>query len=352
MFISFIVFFILGFFFSEFFYKVQTDIPEIIEGGVAYTKICLMASFGIFMQFTFERLMQATGKTIYTMYTQGLGAIINIILDPIMIFGLLGFPKMGVSGAALATVIGQICAGIFAFILNHKLNKEVSVTVKGILKPDKTLIKSIYMIAVPSIIMQSIGSVMTFCLNKILIALTETAVAVFGVYFKLQSFIFMPIFGLNNGMVPIISFNYGAKNKQRMTKTIKLSVFYAIGIMFTGLLIMQIIPDKLLMLFEASDNMLRIGIPALRIISLSFVLAGYCIIIGSVFQALGKAWFSMIISVARQLVVLIPVAWLLAKSGNVSLVWWCYPIAEIISVILTTIFFIRIYKTTIKTLEV
>ena len=303
------------------------------------------------MQFTFERLMQATGKTIYTMYTQGLGAIINIILDPIMIFGLLGFPKMGIAGAAWATVIGQICAGFFAYYLNHRLNKEITVTLKGVLKPDKGLIKSIYMIAIPSIIMQSIGSVMTFCLNKILIALTETAVAVFGVYFKLQSFIFMPIFGLNNGMVPIISFNYGAKNKERMLKTIKLSVGYAIGIMALGLIIMQVIPDKLLMMFEASDNMLRIGIPALRIISLAFIFAGYCIIIGSVFQALGRAWFSMIISIARQLVVLVPVAWLLSKSGNVNLVWWCYPIAEIISVILTTIFFIKIHKETIKTLE-
>jgi len=351
MFISFIVFFLLGLLFTDLFYKVQTDIPEIIEGGVAYTRICLMSSFGIFMQFTFERMMQATGKTIYTMYTQGVGAIINIILDPILIFGLLGFPKMGVAGAAWATVIGQICAGFFAYFLNHKLNKEINITLKGVLKPDRGLIKSIYMIAIPSIIMQSIGSIMTFCLNKILIALTETAVAVFGVYFKLQSFIFMPIFGLNNGMVPIISFNYGAKNKERMMKTIKLSTMYAVIIMFVGLAIMQFIPDKLLMLFEASENMLKIGIPALRIISTAFIFAGYCIIIGSVFQALGKAWYSMIVSLARQLFVLLPVAWLLAQSGNVDLVWWCYPIAEIISVILTTVFFVRIYKNTIKTLE-
>ena len=350
MFVSYIVFLILGIFFTRIFYEVQTDIPEIVNGGIVYTMICLTCSFGVFMQFVFEKMMQATGKTFYTMFTQGIGAIINIILDPILIFGLCGFPRLGVAGAAWATVIGQISAGVLAFILNKKLNHEVTITLKGVMQPDKNLIKDIYMIAVPSIIMQSIGSVMTFCLNKILIVMTETAVAVFGVYFKLQSFIFMPVFGLNNGMVPIISYNYGARNKERMIKTIKLSVTYAVSIMFVGLLIMQAIPDRLLMMFEASENMLAIGIPALRIISTAFIFAGYCIVIGSVFQALGKAWFSMFVSLARQLFVLIPVAWLLAQSGNVSLVWWCYPIAEIVSVIMSTIFFVKIYRNLISKL--
>lgn len=351
MFISYVVFFLLGFFGAEIFYKLQTDIPEIIEGGVAYTRICLMCSFGVFMQFTFEKMMQATGKTIYTMFTQGLGAIINIILDPILIFGYFGLPKLGVAGAAWATVIGQISAGFFALILNLKVNHEVKIEFKGIIKADKRLIKDIYMIGIPSIIMQSIGSVMTFCLNKILITMTETAVAVFGVYFKLQSFIFMPVFGLNNGMVPIISYNYGAKNKDRIIKTIKLSVGYAVAIMFLGLMIMQIFPDKLLMLFEASENMLKIGVPALKTISFSFIFAGYCIVIGSVFQALGKAWFSMFVSLARQIFVLIPVAWLLSRLGRVELVWWCYPIAEIASLTISTIFFIKIYKTIISKLQ-
>lgn len=303
------------------------------------------------MQFTFEKMMQATGKTIYTMFTQGLGAIINIILDPILIFGYFGLPKLGVAGAAWATVIGQISAGFFALILNLKVNHEVKIEFKGIIKADKRLIKDIYMIGIPSIIMQSIGSVMTFCLNKILITMTETAVAVFGVYFKLQSFIFMPVFGLNNGMVPIISYNYGAKNKDRIIKTIKLSVGYAVAIMFLGLMIMQIFPDKLLMLFEASENMLKIGVPALKTISFSFIFAGYCIVIGSVFQALGKAWFSMFVSLARQIFVLIPVAWLLSRLGRVELVWWCYPIAEIASLTISTIFFIKIYKTIISKLQ-
>ncbi len=350
MLMSYIVFLIMGIFLSRPFYYVQTGNAQIAEDGIIYTTICLTCSFGVFMQICFERTMQATGKTVYTMYTQGLGAIINIILDPIFIFGLLGAPKMGVAGAAAATVIGQICAAIVGFILNQKVNKEIKITLKGIFKPDAHIIKEIYMIGIPSVIMQSIGSVMCFGMNKILIKMTETAAAVFGAYFKLQSFVFMPVFGLNNGMIPILGYNYGARKADRIKKTIKLSVVYAISFMAVGLVIMQLIPDKLLGFFNASEHMLSIGVPALRIISLSFVFAGYCIVLGSVFQAFGHAWLSMIVSITRQIIVILPVAWALSLTGNVNAVWWSIPIAEIASLTLSTFFYIWLKKTLISKL--
>jgi len=349
-FMTFVVFLILGIIFSEYFYKVQTKVPEIIEGGTVYLRICTICSFGIFGQFIFEKLLQATGKTFYTMITQGIGAIINIILDPIFIFGYFGVEKMGIAGAAIATVIGQIFACVLAFLYNKKKNTEVDIIFSDIIKPDTKAIKSIYAIGIPTTIMNSIGSVMTFALNKILIGFTETAAAVFGVYFKLQSFIFMPVFGLNNGMVPIIGYNYGAKNKERLLKTIKLSVMYAVSIMLVGFFVMQIFPEKLLGFFNASENMIKIGVPALRIISISFIFAGYCIVVGSVFQALGKATKSLFVSLGRQIVILIPTAYLLSLTGNVNNVWWSFPIAELMSFTLSTVFFVEIYKNIIKKL--
>jgi putative MATE family efflux protein len=294
-------------------------------------------SFGVFAQLTFERLLQATGRTLCTMFTQSLGAIINIILDPILIFGLLGAPKMGVAGAAAATVTGQFIAGCIAFILNLKINKDINFNAKNI-KPNLDIIKNILVIGIPSILMISIGSFMTYALNKILIGFTSTAVAVFGVYFKLQSFVFMPVFGLNNGMVPIIAYNYGAKKEKRIHKTIKLSVIYAVSIMLLGLLCFQAIPDKLLLLFNASDSMLEIGIPALRIISLSFIFAGISVITSSVCQAFGFGIYSLLISVGRQLVVLVPAAYLLSKLGRLELVWLSFPVAEIVAMLLSIVF--------------
>lgn len=349
-FMTFVAFFVLGMFFSETFYRMQTDNPEIIREGTAYLKICTMCSFGIFGQFIFEKLLQATGKTFYSMIAQGVGAIINIILDPVFIFGLCGVPKMGVSGAAVATVIGQVVAAFIAYLFNKKKNNEVNISLKGIIRPDMTSIKGIYAIGIPTTIMNSVGSVMTFALNKILIGFTETAAAVFGVYFKLQSFVFMPVFGLNNGMIPIIGYNYGAKNRKRLIETIKLSIYYAVGIMIIGFLLMQIFPRQLLGFFNASDNMLTIGVPALRIISICFIFAGYCIVVGSAFQALGKATLSLFVSLGRQIVILIPAAYLLSLTGNVHNVWWAFPIAEVMSLALSTVFFIRIYKKIIKPL--
>ncbi|MDO5574379.1 MAG: MATE family efflux transporter [bacterium] len=341
--INIIIFLLIGIFVTKPFYLSQTDDPEIVAYGIEYLTIVCCCSFGIYTQFIFERLLQSIGKTFYTMLTQGLGAIINIILDPILIFGLLGFPKMGVAGAAIATVIGQIVAGIFAIILNLKKNTEVHLHFKGF-RPDLQTIGQIYSVGLPSIIMQSIGSIMTYGMNHILIAFSSTATAVFGVYFKLQSFIFMPVFGLNNGMVPIIAFNYGARKKDRMIHTMKLSILYAEAMMFIGFLVFQFLPEPLFRLFDASDHMLSMGIPALRIISIHFLFAGFCIIVGSVFQALGNGVYSMIVSIARQLAVLLPAAYLLSRLDNVNYVWWAFPIAELASLAISTFFLIRINR--------
>ena len=274
-------------------------------------------------------------------------ALINIILDPILIFGLLGFPAMGVTWAAVATVAGQIVGGIMGVVINEKVNHEIKLIWKGF-RPSLQMIGAIYRVGVPSIIMQAIGSLMTYGMNLILISFTSTATAVFGVYFKLQSFIFMPIFGLNNGMIPIVAYNYGAGKKERLIKTVKLSVAYAMAVMVIGFLIFQTLPQVLLQWFNASDRMMEIGVPALRIISISFLLAGFCIICGSVFQALGNGVYSMVVSIARQLVVLRPVAFLLSKLGNVNYVWWAFPIAELMSLALSTFFLFRIYHKIIK----
>lgn len=340
---SYLIFLVIGLVAVNPFYRSQTDNAQILEYGRQYMTVVCCFSFGLYTQFIFERLLQSTGKTFYTMITQGTGAIINIILDPILIFGYFGIPAMGVTGAAVATVIGQVIAGIFAIILNQKKNTEIRLSVKAF-KPDLQIIRTIYVVGIPSIIMQSIGSIMTYGMNQILMAFTSTAAAVFGVYFKLQSFIFMPVFGLNNGMVPIIAYNYGAEKKDRLIKTMKLSITYAVCIMIVGFLVFQIFPAQLFMLFDASETMLSIGIPALRIISTHFLLAGFCIIIGSVFQALGNGVYSMIISMTRQLVVLLPVAWFLAKLGNVSYVWFAFPIAELASLAMSVFFLRRINR--------
>lgn len=311
--------------------------------------IITVVSVGIFMQITFERLMQSTGRTVYNMITQGTGAVINIVLDPILIFGLFGLPRMEVAGAALATVIGQLVAVCMSLYFNCRKNPELNINMKGF-RPDRIIIANIYKVGVPSIIMQSIGSVMVFGMNKILLIFSSTATAVFGVYFKLQSFIFMPVFGLNNGMIPIVAYNYGARNKKRIMQTINLSVMIAVGIMIIGLAVFQIFPAQLLKLFDASENMLEIGVPALRIISLSFIFAGYCIIVGSAFQALGNGVYSLIVSVARQLFVILPVAYAFAELFGLHKVWWAIPIAEIVSVVLSSLLFKRIIRQKIKPL--
>ncbi len=336
---SFVVFCVFGLLFSPIFFRLQTDVAEIVTAGTAYGQICLGASIGLFCQFTFERLLQSTGRTHLSMCTQIIGAVINIILDPILIFGLLGAPRMGVAGAAVATVSGQCVAAVVALILNLKCNPEIHLSLKRVRFHGPT-VKNIYRIGLPSIIMMSIGSVMVFGVNRILISFTTTATAVFGAYFKLQSFIFMPVFGLNNAMVPIVAYNYGAKKADRMKRTVKLSILSAVVIMAVGLATFELIPGTLLSFFDASENMLAIGIPALRIIALSFLFAGFCIISMSVCQAIGNPLYSLIVSVCRQLVVLLPVAWLLSHTGNLNLVWLAFPIAEIVSLTMSA-FFLR-----------
>ena len=347
--LSYIVFLILGFTIVKPFYRSQVGSAdvEIMTMGVDYLSTVMIFSFGIFTQVFFERLLTSTGRTIFSMTSQLSGALTNIILDPILIFGMFGLPKMGVTGAAVATVIGQCVAGIVAGTCNHKFNHEVKFEFRGF-RPDLKIIGTIYAVGIPSIIMQSIGSIMTYCMNRILIEFSSTATAVFGVYFKLQSFFFMPVFGLNNGITPIIAYNYGARQRKRMTKTIKLSLFVAFCLTFIGFVLFESIPQVLLGMFSASDDLLKIGIPALRTIGVHYLIAWFCIIAGTVFQALGKAIFSMVVSIMRQLVVLIPAAYLLAKFGGLHMVWWSFPIAEIMSFIVSTAFLIRIWRTIIK----
>ena len=344
---SYILFLVFGLFGSRWFISFQTGTESIIDFGTDYLTVCCCFSFGIFGEVLFERYMQSTGRTIYTMFTQGIGAICNIILDPIFIFGYLGFPAMGAKGAAIATVIGQIIAFLIAVVLNHLKNPEVKLDKESFL-PDGKIIGRILEVGVPSILMMAVGSLMTTGMNKILHRFSDLAVTVFGVYFKLQSFIFMPIFGLNNGVIPIVAFNYGARHKKRMMKAVKVACFAASGFMAFGLLIMQVFPAQALSLFDASNEMLEIAIPALRIISTSYIFAGICIALGSVFQALGHGTYSTIVSIARQLLILLPAAYLFSLSGKLNLVWVAFPLAEIMSITVTLILFARIYKKVIR----
>ena len=345
--VSGLVFTVLGLTCARLFYTVQTDIPGIVEYGADYLTIIAGCSMGIFLSVACERLVQATGRTVYAMVIQGTGSVINLILDPILIFGLFGFPRMEVAGAAVATVTGQIIGGLVGLYLSLTHNPELQMSVAG-LRPSREIIKGIYSVGLPSIIMQSIGSVMVFGMNQILIAFTATATAVFGIYFKLQSFIFMPVFGLNNGMVPIVAYNYGAQKPERITRTVKLAMAYAVGIMAVGFALFQLFPDVFLSLFEAegedAGDLLTIGVPALRIISISFLMAGFCIVSSSVFQALGHGGLSLAVSAIRQLVVLLPAAFLLAQTGSLDAVWWSFPFADLFATASSILFLRWVYK--------
>lgn len=353
-FLSCLFFTVMGLTCSRLFYTVQTDITDIVDYGADYLTICCGLSVGMFFAVTFDRILQATGRTFLTMITQAVGAVINIVLDPILIFGLFGFPRMEVAGAALATVIGQVCGGCLSLFFNLTRNPDIHFSLRGF-RPSRSAIVGIYSVGLPSIAMQSIGSIMVFGMNQILISFTATATAVFGVYFKLQSFIFMPVFGLNNGLVPIVAYNYGAQKPRRIVKTIKLSVIYAVGIMALGFLAFQKVPDVLLSMFlaegETSGDLLTIGVPALRVISISFLFAGFCIVCSSVFQALGHGVLSLVVSVVRQLVVLLPAAFVLSRLRGLEAVWWAFPIAELFSVTLCILFLRRVYRREIAGME-
>ncbi len=342
---SYVVFALVGIFVSYPFYMSQISYNmDIVNGGVTYLRICCIFGLGLFLQITFERLLQSTGLTVYTMIMQMTGAVINIVLDPMFIFGIGPFPKLGVAGAAVATCIGQTVAAIMGIYFNIHFNKEIQLHFQDILKPSLKTIKRIYVVGVPSIIMASIGSVMYYGMNLILTGFNATASAVFGVYYKLQSFFFMPVFGMNNALVPIMAYNYGAQKRSRMIHSIKSGLVFALVLMTMGLLVFEIAPEFLLRLFNASDTMLEIGVPALRMIAVHFPIAALCIVLGTAFQALSKASYSAIVSMGRQLIVLLPAAYLLAKFGGLSAIWWAFPIAELMSLLLTVIFFRKIYR--------
>lgn len=346
---SYLVFAVTGMLISRPFFTLQTSSAVIAEEGFQYMWIVSVFGIGLFLQTMNEKILSSTGRTNLTMVSQLAGAAINIVLDPIMIFGLFGFPALGVAGAAIATVTGQIIGGLLGVWFNSRLNREIQIRFRGF-RPDRGIIGHIYSVGLPSIILQSIGSIMTFSMNQILISFSTTAAAVLGVYFKLQSFVFMPIFGLNNGMVPIVAYNYGAAKPVRIMKTLKLAIAYALSIMGVGLLLFQLLPGTFLDLFQASDNMKSIGIPALRIISLCFVPAGFGIICGSFFQAMGHGMIAMWVSIVRQLGALIPLAWLLSRTGQLNLVWLAFPLAEIVAVVITTFGLRRVIRTQIRPL--
>ncbi len=346
-FCSWLAFAVLGGLFSRTFMELQTPVASIVDYGTTYLSIVSVVSMGMMFQICFERLLQSTGKTIYTMISQATGAICNIILDPLLIFGVGPFPELGIAGAAWATVLGQIVGALLGLYCNLRRNPEVSISFRGF-RPSGIIIRKIYAVGVPSIIMSSIGSVMTFGMNKILGAFNSTAVAVFSAYFKLESFIFMPVFGLNNGIVPIIAYNYGARKPERISRTVQLGVLYAVAIMAVGVALFWIVPRQLLGIFNASAQMLEIGVPALRVISLSFLFAAFGIVTSSVCQALGKGVLSLMVSVLRQLVLILPAAWLLGRFFGLSAVWLAFPFAEIFSFLLSAIFMTYLFRTIIR----
>ena len=346
------LFMLFGAFGTKLFYTVQTSDADVIAGGTSYVSICCIFSLGIFAEVLFERLLQASGRTLHTMITQGTGAVLNIILDPLFINGYapLGIPEMGVAGAAIATVIGQWVAAILALIFNFLFNPDVKLRLHY-LKPDGHILKPVMIVGIPTAVMMAIGSVMNFGMNQIFQRMDETATNVFGIYYKLQSFFFMPIFGLNNATISIVAFNYGARNPDRIKKTLWLAVAVAIGIMTLGLLAFQLIPDQLLSIFGQGAHFADIGRNALRIISIHFPVAAVCIILGGCFQALGNGLYSTITSLCRQLIVLLPAAYLLSLTGQVNAVWWSFPIAEVASLLVTLFFFVRIWKKRIRPLQ-
>ena len=416
--ISYVVFALVGLFGSRIYFTVQVSDPEIIQMGQDYLSVILILSIGCFGQVLLSRLLQSTGKTFYSMVIQMVGAVLNIILDPIMIFGLLGFPAMGVAGAALATVISQVVGTLMGLYYNLRKNPEIqfslnqlrpsapiiariySVGVPSILlqtvasllifgllgfpamgvagaalatvisqvvgtlmglyynlrknpeiqfslnqlRPSAPIIARIYSVGVPSILLQTVSSLLIFGLNQILVAFSETATAVYGVYFKLQGFAFLPIIGMNNGMVPIIAYNYGAKKPERILQTIKLAITYALIIMVVAVAVFQIFPTQLLGFFQASPEMLEIGVPALRILSLCFIIGGFTIVSSSVFQALGRGLLSMSISIFRQLVLVLPLAYFFSLTGKLEMVWWAFPVAEVLAGLLALYYLRRAYR--------
>lgn len=349
MLIAVAIFMLFGFFGTRPYYSLQSQVAETVEGGIAYTRICCIFTLGVFVEILGERLLQATGRAVHTMFVQAAGAVINIVLDPVFIHGWFGIPAMGVAGAAVATVIGQWLAACLCVFFNFRFNSDVHLSPRY-LKPVAESIGPILAVGVPAIVMNAIGSVMNFGMNQILQGFQETATGVFGVYYKLQSFFFMPLFGMNNATISIIAYNYGAERPERIVKTLRVACGIAVGIMLAGLLAFQLVPRVLLGMFHPSEEFLAIGTSALRIISIHFPIAAFGVILGASFQALGNGIYSTIVSLCRQLIVLLPAAYLLSLSGNVHNVWWAFPIAEVVSGIVTALLFARIYRRKVRPL--
>ncbi|MBR5926509.1 MAG: MATE family efflux transporter, partial [Firmicutes bacterium] len=344
-----LLFLVFGLFISRPFCALFSDNNmQILDAATSYCTIVCVGSVFIMTAQCFEKIMQATGNMMATMWCMLAGAITNIVLDPIMIFGLLGCPAFGVAGAAYATVIGQAVTFIVSNLIINKL-KTIPVKVRySLFKPKPYMIRDIYQVALPSMAMQAIGSVTTLALNAILVTFSSTAVAVLGVYFKLQSFVFMPVFGMNQGLLPIMGYNFGARNKERLLQTLKYGIIIAVVIMGTGCLIFQFFPELLLSLFKAEGDLLTVGTKCLKTVSLSFPFAAICIIIGTIFQATGHGIYSLIVSVARQLVIIVPAAYILSKIIGLMGIWWAYPIAECMSLAVSLILFKRLYRIEIE----
>lgn len=330
-----IILLILSFVLPRYYYISQNVSQEIVNYGVEYLSTIMAFSMGVFIQINCERLLQSTGRSILTMFTQGIGALINIIFDPIFIFGYFGFPAMGVKGAAIATVVGQIIGALFGIYFNFKLNKDIQIKK---IRPRLQIIKKIYEVGLPSIVMISVTSTTIYFLNKILSIYSTSAIAALGAYYKIQSFIFLPIFGLTNGMVPIIAYNYGAENKKRIIKTIKLTMIVGTIMMILGTAILWIFPEELLDIFSASDAMKEVGITMLRIIALCFIFAGISIMGGSVFQALGNGILTLIDAVIRNIIIILPYTYIVSRIAPIEYVWWSYLLSETSSIIFVSYF--------------
>ena len=340
--ISWAVFALLGVFFSRPFFQLFSANGAVIQAGTDYLSIVTILSMGVFVEISVEKTLQATGNMIYPMIFQLIGAVINLIMDPVLIFGLLGFPAMGVAGAALATVLGQIISMIYSLYIVFRKDHEVTIRLKGFRFHART-VKDIYTVGAPSILMQSIGSVLNIGLNAILAGFSEAAVSVLGVYYKLQSFVFMPVFGLNQGVMPIMGYNYGARNRRRVLDALKWGCIIAVCIMAVGCVLFMGFPQLLLGMFNPTAEMLEIGVPALRTISLCFLPAALGILASTLFQAIGMGSRSLIISILRQVVIILPAAYLFSKISLAS-VWYAFPLAEVVSLLVSILFVWQVYR--------
>ena len=346
-FIGMLFFLAFGLLFTRKYFLMQTDNEEIIAYGVQYLQLCMIGSLGIFGEVTFECLLQATGKNTCTMITQGTGAVINIILDAVFIFGMFGFPAMGIRGA---TVCGQWIAMGLAIGLNIKKNTDISFSLKRF-RPDRHMMAAVFRVGIPTTVMASVTSLMSFLMNRLVAEFSTTAVAVFGIYNRLQHFVQTPMIGINSSMVSIVAYNMGAKNKKRIMDSVKWGLIYGFSIMILASSCFVFFPEALMSLFQPTEEMLWVGVPIFQIVGFTFLLSPVSVICSSLFQGLGNGHYSLVVTTARQLVIRIPLAYFLAQFGDMALIWFCWPISELCSIFISVFLFLKIYKKRIKFLE-